>query len=239
MTELPDERGERLESWKKIAAYLRRDVRTVQRWEETNGLPVHRHQRAQRPIPYAYTKELDEWWTRHSVGVDPAPNPRRRPLVIASVASLALIAGAYVLFEIPGRGTGIPAMSVAVLPFVDLSEGMVNEEFADGMTEEIIGRLNKIPGLRVPAPTSTFFYKNKQVPVADIGRSLRVAYVVDGSVRRSGEHVRVAARLIRAATNDVVWSESYDRTWNDMLAIQGDIAGKVSHALENSIARTD
>jgi len=240
MTELPDERGERLESWKKIAAYLRRDVRTVQRWEETNGLPVHRHQRAQRPIPYAYARELDAWWTRQSeAGEVAAPRPRRKVLAIATVASLIAIAGAYVLFEILGRGAGPPAKSVAVLPFVDLSEGMVNEEFADGMTEEIIGRLNKIPGLRVPAPTSTFFYKNKQVPVANIGQSLRVAYVVDGSVRRSGERVRVAARLIRAATSDVIWSESYDRTWNDMLAVQDDIASNVAHALENSIARTD
>jgi hypothetical protein len=172
MSEQTEARGERLESWKKIAAYLRRDVRTVQRWEETNGLPIHRHQRAQRPIPYAYTKELDDWWTRLSVTVDqvPAANPQRKSWSIVAIAALIAIVCAFVVFEVAGGGPS-PARSVAVLPFVDLSEDMANEEFADGMTEEVIGRLNRIRGLRVPAPTSTFFYKNKQVPVADIGRA--------------------------------------------------------------------
>jgi transcriptional activator of cad operon len=234
MAELPDARGERLESWKKIAAYLRRDVRTVQRWEE-NGLPVHRHQRAQRPIPYAYTKELDEWWTRHSVSGDPPRAQRRKAVAIVAAAALVAIIGGAVEFWIFGRDAAPSGRSVAVLPFIDLSEDMAYEEFADGVTEELIGRLNRIPGLRVPAPTSTFFYKNKQVPVADIGRSLHVAYVVDGSVRRSGERVRVAVRLIRAATDDVVWSESYDRQWNDMLAVQDDIASNVTRALERSL----
>ena len=223
MTELPDARGERLESWKKIAAHLKRDVRTVQRWEEANGLPIHRHQRAHRPIPYAYTKELDAWWTRHADSSEvAAPKPRKKLLVIAAVAALIAIAIAMVMSMF---SAGPPARSVAVLPFVDLSEGMVNEEFADGMTEELIGRLNKIPGLRV------------QVAGEEAGRSSRVAYVVDGSVRRSGDRVRVSARLIRAGTNEVVWSESYDRTWNDMLTVQDDIANKVTRALGNSIAR--
>ena len=94
------------------------------------------------------------------------------------------------------------------------------------------GRLGRIPGLRVPAPTSTFFYKSKQVPVSEIGRSLGVAYVLDGSVRRSGERVRIAARLIRADSNDVVWSESYERQWSDILAVQDDIASEVTGALQ-------
>jgi TolB-like protein len=222
----PDARGERLESWKKIAAYLRRDVRTVQRWEEANGLPVHRHQRAQRPIPYAYTKELDAWWTRHadSSEVVAAKPPRRRLIIMATAASLIAVGIAIAIVMV---SAGPSARSVAVLPFVDLSEGMANEEFADGMTEELIARLNKIPGLRV------------QVAGADKGESLRVAYKLDGSVRKVGEHVRVAARLIRAETNDVVWSESYDRMWSDMLSVQDDIASKVTQALENSIARTE
>jgi len=224
MTELPDARGERLESWKRIAAHLKRDVRTVQRWEEANGLPIHRHQRAQRPIPYAYTKELDAWWTQNSTQAEVAmPKSRRKRLVIAAVASLVALTGALVLFAIFGRGATPPAKSVAVRPFVDLSEGMAYEEFADGMTEEVISRLNKISGLRV------------QVAGTDSGGSLHVAYIVDGSVRRSGERVRVVARLVSAQTNDVVWSESYDRTWNDMLSVQDDIASEVARALEGSI----
>jgi transcriptional activator of cad operon len=125
--------------------------------------------------------------------------------------------------------------SIAVLPFLDLTEGMKEEEFADGMTEELIDKLNKVPGLRVPPPTSSFFYKGKQISVADFARALGVAYVLDGSVRKSGARVRVAARLIRADHGDVVWSETYDRPFGDILAVQDDIAGDVTKALRASI----
>jgi TolB-like protein len=235
---------DRLESWKKIAAYLKRDVRTVQRWEETNGMPVHRHARPHRPLPYAFKKELDAWWARSQT--DPALtqpartgiSTRGKYILIASVCAVfAIIVGlsAYRLV----KGVEVPSKSVGVLAFVDLSENMANEEFADGISEELIDRLNRIPGLKVPAPTSTFFFKYKQVPVEEIGRSLGVAYLVDGSVRKSGEQVRVSARLIRAADSTVLWSETYDRPWSDMLAVQDDIAGEVTRALERSIASSE
>jgi transcriptional activator of cad operon len=130
--------------------------------------------------------------------------------------------------------------SIAVLPFLDLTEGMKQEEFADGMTEELIGRFSKIPGLRVPSPTSSFYFKGKQIPLADIAKTLGVAYVLDGSVRKSGVRLRVAARLIRADNGYVVWSETYDRSLNDILMVQDDIAGEVTKALKASIdARPD
>jgi transcriptional activator of cad operon len=125
--------------------------------------------------------------------------------------------------------------SVAVLPFLDLTEGMQQEEFADGMTEELIGKISKIPGVRVPAPTSSFYYKGKQVPIAEIAKALNVAYVLDGSVRKSGARLRVAARLIRADNAFVVWSENYDRPFDDLLMVQDDIAGEVTKALRATI----
>jgi TolB-like protein len=125
--------------------------------------------------------------------------------------------------------------SIAVLPFLDLTQQMTEEPFADGMTEELIDKLSKIPGLRVPAPTSSFYFKGKRIPVADIARTLGVAYVLDGSVRKSGTWVRVDARLIRAANGYVVWSETYDRPMGDILMIQDDIAGKVTKALRATI----
>jgi transcriptional activator of cad operon len=126
--------------------------------------------------------------------------------------------------------------SVAVLPFLDLtSESMDQEYFADGMTEELIDRLSKIPGLRVPPPTSSFYYKGKKVSVADIAKSLGVAYVLDGSLRKSGSTMRVAARLVRADNGFVVWSETYDRRLDDTLKVQDDIAGEVTKALRQSI----
>jgi transcriptional activator of cad operon len=121
--------------------------------------------------------------------------------------------------------------SIAVLPFLDLTQGMHEGEFADGMTEELIDKLSKLPGLQVPSPTSSFYYRDKNMQVAEIAKALGVVYVLDGSVRKSGERVRVAARLIRADNGYVVWSETYDRPFHDLLMVQDDIAGEVTKAL--------
>ena len=130
---------------------------------------------------------------------------------------------------------GPPRKSIAVLPFLDLTDKMAHEIFADGMTEELIDKFTKIPGLRVAPPTSSFYFKGKQVTVADIAKRLGVAYVLDGSVRKSGSRLRVAARLIQADNGYVVWSETYDRPWDDLLKVQDDIAGEVTKALRMSI----
>jgi len=142
-----------------------------------------------------------------------------------------------------------PQKSIAVLPFLDLTDQMNQEPFADGMTEELIDKLSKIPDLRVPPPTSSFYFKGKlwprshgasQITIADIAKALEVAYVLDGSVRKSGARVRVAARLIRADSGYVVWSETYDRPFDHILMVQDDIAGEVTKALRASIeARPD
>lgn len=128
--------------------------------------------------------------------------------------------------------------SIAVLPFLDLtSESMDQEFFADGMTEELIDRLSKIPGLHVPPPTSSFYFKGKKISIADIAKSLGVEYVLDGSLRKSGSTLRIAARLVRADSGFVVWSETYDRPLDDTLKIQDDIAGEVTKALRQSFDR--
>jgi len=142
-----------------------------------------------------------------------------------------------------------PQKSIVVLPFLDLTDEMNEEPFADGMTEELIDKLSKIPGLRVPPPTSSFYFKGKlwprshgtpQITITDIAKTLGVAYVLDGSVRKSGARVRVDARLIRADNGYVVWSETYDRPFDDILMVQDDIAGEVAKALRASIeARPD
>jgi TolB-like protein/DNA-binding winged helix-turn-helix (wHTH) protein len=137
-----------------------------------------------------------------------------------------------------------PQKSIAVLPFLDLSEEMNQEPFADGMTEELIDKLSKIPGLQVSPPTSSFYFKGKlwphsrgtpQITIADVAKSLGVSYVLDGSVRKSGDRLRVAARLIRADKGFVVWSETFDRRLDDILMVQDDIAGEVTKALKASI----
>jgi transcriptional activator of cad operon len=170
---------------------------------------------------------------------------RRRGRGALLAAGAALCLAAIIVFMLYGRGVhgqriaataGAPQRSVAVLPFLDLTTQEMNEEyFADGMTEELIDRLSKIPGLRVPAPTSSFYFKGKRLPVADIAKSLAVAYVLDGSVRKSDATMRVAVRLVRADDGYVLWSETYDRPLNDKLKVQDDIAGEVAKALRATI----
>jgi transcriptional activator of cad operon len=162
-------------------------------------------------------------------------------LVIAAALCLALAAGFLYHYRTANNyqaaaAAGVPQRSVAVLPFLDLTTEAMNEEyFADGMTEELIDKLSKIPGLRVPAPTSSFYFKGKRIPLADIAKSLAVAYILDGSVRKSDATLRVAVRLTRAADGYVVWTETYDRPLGDKLEVQDDIAGEVAKALRTSI----
>jgi len=125
--------------------------------------------------------------------------------------------------------------SIAVVPFLDLTEGMVEETFADGMTEELIDKLSKIPELMVPSATASFYYKGRQIPVADLARNLGVIYLLDGSVRKSGSRVRVAARLTRADNGYVMWTETYDRPFDDVLMVQDDIANKAAEALKRNL----
>lgn len=163
---------------------------------------------------------------------------------MAGIALLGLLAVAS-WAVMRSRNAKIPANSsapgsrlqktVAVLPFLDLTDGMKEEEFADGMTEELIDSLSKIPDFRVPDATASFFYKDKKVAPAEIARALGVVYVLDGSVRKSAARFRVAARLIRAENGYVIWSETYDRPLVDKLLVQEDIAGEVAKALQVSI----
>lgn len=125
--------------------------------------------------------------------------------------------------------------SVAVMPFLDLTEQMDKGPFADGMTEELIDKLSKIPGLRIPSATASFYYRGKDASLPDIAKVLGVRYVLDGSVRRSSGWLRVDVRLSRADNGYVLWSEAYDRPMANILAIQDDIAGQVAKALQASI----
>ena len=121
--------------------------------------------------------------------------------------------------------------SVAALPFVAMSNGPDDDYFADGLTEEIINALTQLPDLLVTARTSAFHFKDRNLPVADIAQQLGVAHVLEGSVRRAGERLRVTAQLIRADDGFNLWSETYDRQTADSFAVQADIAEKVAHAL--------
>ena len=131
-----------------------------------------------------------------------------------------------------------PAKSIAVLPFVDMSAGKDQEYFADGLSEELLNLLAKIPELRVAARTSAFKFKGEKINVQEVAQKLNVAHVLEGSVRKSGNKVRITAQLIKAADGYHVWSETYDRTLDDIFVVQDDIAGAVVKALQVTLLGT-
>ncbi|HEU4384227.1 MAG TPA: protein kinase [Anaeromyxobacteraceae bacterium] len=169
---------------------------------------------------------------------------RRKALRLAlALAGVALIVTAAIYFIIPrifppaqtaGASTALP--SVAVLPFADLSPGKDQEYFADGVAEEILNALAHVEGLRVVGRTSSFSFKGKSVQVKEIGRQLNVRAVLEGSVRKEGDRVRVTAQLVNAADGYHTWSESYSRQITGIFEVQDDIARSVVGALKMKLA---
>ena len=130
--------------------------------------------------------------------------------------------------------------SIAVLPFADLSEGGDQQYFSDGMAEEILHRLTQLTDLRVIARTSSFWFRGKDADIEEIARRLDVTHVLEGSVRKSGDDLRVTAQLISAGDASHVWSQSYERKLGDVFAIQDEIAAGVAAALDAALVpRTD
>src|SRR5213595_3211523 len=125
--------------------------------------------------------------------------------------------------------------SVAVLAFANLSDDKGSEYFSDGISEELLTVLQKIPGLHVAARTSAFSFKGKNATAQEIGEKLGVTNLVEGSVRRSGQTVRIAARLSRAGTGEQLWSESYTRDLKDVFAVQTEIAQTIVEQLRGQL----
>jgi TolB-like protein len=182
-------------------------------------------------------------------------SPNRTSLVVASLLGLGLVGLAADRLWFSSRRAAatqtptptaaapvpataaptIPEKSVAVLPFLDMSEKKDQEYFSDGLSEELIDMLTKIPELRVPARTSSFYFKGKQATIADIAKVLSVAHVLEGSVRKSGNHLRITAQLVRADNGYHLWSETYDRQLDDIFKVQDEIARAVVKALKISL----
>jgi TolB-like protein/tetratricopeptide (TPR) repeat protein len=246
----PDSRGRRLESWKEIAAYLGRDVTTVRRWERREGLPVSRILHSKIGSVYAYTTELDAWRDSRAPAAatdvaDAHPVPEiaaqrirvaRRWFVVSGVAILALLVVAYFATRSRVRGaTGPKIKSLAVLPLKNLSGDPTQEYLADGMTEALIGRLSSIHDLRVISRTSAMQFKNSSLSVPEIARTLHVDAIVEGSVIRDASRIRVHAQLIRAATDEHFWSETYDRELGDALGLESDVAQTIAGRVEATV----
>jgi TolB-like protein/DNA-binding winged helix-turn-helix (wHTH) protein len=134
--------------------------------------------------------------------------------------------------------TSVSDKSIAVLPFVDMSEQHDQEYFADGMSVELLNLLAQVPDLKVPARTSSFFFKGKQATVAEIAMALGVAHVLEGSVRKAGNTIRVSVQLIRGDNAYQLWSKTYDRDLKDIFKVQDEIAAAVVEALKVKLAPT-
>src|SRR5579859_332329 len=198
----------KLDSWKEIAAYLKRDVRTVQRWEELEGLPVHRHFHQKVGSVYAYTAEIDSWWKN-----DHASSQHHETT------------GAH-----HGQ-TSVPRKiihSLAVLPLENLSDDPEQEYFADGLTEALITDLAKLNALRVISRSSVMRFKGLRKPVQQIARKLDVDAVLEGTVQRGGERVRITAQLIHATSGTHLWAESYEQDVVDVLTLQAEVASAIA-----------
>jgi adenylate cyclase len=163
----------------------------------------------------------------------------KRVVVVAAIVIVLGVGGALAVrfwpLEHGDAATPVAAISeksIAVLPFADMSEKKDEEYFADGMAEEIIDLLVKVPDLHVPARTSSFYFKGKPTKIRDIARELGVVHVLEGSIRTSGNRLRVTAQLVRADSGYHVWSETYDRDLSDVFNVQDDIANAVVQALQ-------
>lgn len=199
--------ADRLDSWKEIAAYLRRDVRTVQRWEKKEGLPVYRHLHDKLGSIYAYRNELTDWFTtRQQSGTGTAV----------------------------GRQEGqAEKIKLAVLPFGNLSGAPEDDYFSDGLTEEMITQITRLqaPQLAVIARTTAEHYNSSSKSLELMKRDLGVGYVLEGKVRRGGNRVRITAQLIQLADQTQLWAETYERDLSDVLSVQADIAQAIARQI--------
>ncbi len=258
MTE-PPANEPRLESWGEIAAHLRRDVRTVQRWERYHGLPVRRLQVGKLATVYAYRSELDKWFLEHQPKPE-AEDPHDEPItgedVSAELAAFApgeepddsthpksfglrkvLLAGLVLLGVAVGVYLTLPPKPplhhpektrLFVRPFANHSGDSKQDEFTEGLTDEINTQLGKIAPLRlgVIAPTSSKILASKSIE--ELRRDLNVQYVLEGSVRRGLNQVRIDIQLISASDQTPVWSDSFTNDLNDILLAQDEVAAAVA-----------
>lgn len=156
-------------------------------------------------------------------------SPQREADLVESATQAAI---EQALEEERAKQASSPHESIAVLPFVNLSGDEENEYFSDGLTETLLHMLAQLPDLRVSARTSSFAFKGKNVDIRDIALALGVAYVLEGSVQKAGNRIRITAQLIRADDGFHLWSNNYDRTLDDIFAIQDDIATRISSNLK-------
>jgi TolB-like protein/DNA-binding winged helix-turn-helix (wHTH) protein len=213
INKLRDALGDSADSPRFIETLPRRGYRFI--------APVLGDQQSELPVPAEESKR---------VGRQPGIKPQNRLwLVAAAVTMILLLAPAYIVLRSRTKDVAHSKInSLAVLPLKNLSADPAQEYLADGMTEELIGRLAGIHDLRVVSRTSVMRFKDAQLSVPEIARTLHVDAVVEGSVIREGSRIRIHAQLIRGATDEHFWSEAYDRDLRDVLGLQSEVAESIA-----------
>ena len=199
-------RTDRLSSWKAIATYLNCSVRTVRRWERTEGLPVHRHVHQKLGRVFALRTEVDAWRQTRALNPEPCSGSASTPTP--------------------------PAQSIAVLPFESPNLGAQDDYFAHGLTEEVTNALARVRALQVTSRRSAAVFRNTSAGAREIAGQLGVHYLIEGSVRRAGNRLRVSAQLIDAPQDVQRWAVTYDGVIDDVFSIQEQLARKIVDALE-------
>jgi serine/threonine protein kinase/Tfp pilus assembly protein PilF len=182
--------------------------------------------------------ELKKAQPQHSGTTVPVARQSKLPWIIAA-ALIIIIAVAFYFFLSPASQTPANNKTIAVLPFTNMSNNPDDEYFSDGMTEDILTHLAKISDLKVISRTTMMQYKGTKKSLKDIGKELDAGVVLEGSVRRASNQVRITAQLIDANTDEHLWAENYDRNLKDIFAIQSDVAQKIAMALEAKLSKEE
>jgi serine/threonine-protein kinase len=194
----------------------------------------------------AWAFELTPEGIKRTEDVDPAAQTRTKShawiyiVIVGALLSIGLFfVGRYTARDTTSAArTEAPAKSIAVLPFVNMSSDKEQDYFSDGLSEELLNQLAQIPQLRVIARTSSFSFKGKEVDVATIAKALNVANVLEGSVRKSANTLRISAQLVRTSDSSNLWSQTYERQMTDVFKVQDEIAGEVVAALKVKLLPT-
>jgi len=218
----PHQKDDRLDSWKEIAAFLKRGVRTVQRWERTEGLPVHRHQHAKLGSVYALRPEVAAWWDS-------------RGTQLQSVGVSVVAGSAVGSARAPKEKT---RSRLLVLPFVNLSGDPAQEFLSDGLTEEMISLLARLEPERLGVIARSTAMSYKAAPgkaagarVGKIAAELDLDYILEGSVRAAGSRIRVTAQLVETRGQTHLWAQTYERDLSDVFALQSEVAEAIAHEI--------
>lgn len=263
--------GKKLDSWGEIASYLGREVRTVQRWERTEGLTVHRHEHKKKSTVYAFTGELDAWIKKRQPKDDPeadaafvreqelggtdspidvvdppvvlpTPGPAPDPVKPSPSAGKRVVFALFALGIVSALSLGLyrwlhpvdavqEKVRLAVLPFTYLSGDSKSDYITAGLTDVIRTKLSQLdpPHLGVVAGTSSKIVSGK--PITEIGRVLNVKYVLEGSVQRDGNKVRIDVQLIQVSDETHLWTDSFTRELSDVLQVESDVSAAIARQI--------